>query len=382
MAMHRAGRWAAVLAAAGTAFLTGVVQADVTVQQNVTVDGFGPMKFGAMDGKSATSISGDKARTEQQSQFRSKLLRALAKGSGVNTVRIVRLDAETIDEIDVARQQYSEETFQQFRDRANQALQGAKGAQEQKDAPSGAPVDDSKCQWSPPKTEVKQTGEHAGIAGAEASRNIITVTTTCTDPNKGTSCDFVFLLDEWLASDIPGSAETRAFWQAYAQKLNLNGILADNMQSASPAVFSRYQSGWGEALKQAGTLKGVPLKTSFSMQFGGSQCKDGSGGAANSGSGSTAGTTGAGSSSSGFPTSPSAAIGGAALSLFNKMHKKDDQQQQQSAAAPTAPGMVSLFQMSVETTAISTSTVPASAFEIPAGYKKVDKSAAAVAPQG
>lgn len=381
MPTHRsAGKWVVAMAgatlAAGTA---GLVQADITIQQQVNVDGFGPSKFGAMEGKSSTAISGDKARTEQQSQFKSRLLRALAKGGNVNTVRIIRLDAETIDEIDVTKQQYSEETFQQMRDQMTRAMQSAQNsqnsqqAQEQKEAPSGAPVDDSKCQWSPPKTEVKQTGEHATIVGADASRSTITVTTTCTDPTKGTSCDFVFLLDEWLVSDVPGTAETRAFWAAYAQKLNLSGVLADSMQSNSPGVFSRYQGSWGEAIKQAGTLKGYPMKSVFAMQFGGPQCKDNnSGNSSSSGGADNSGSSSSSSSGGSIPTSPSAAISGAAMGLFNKLHKKDDSQQQ-PAQNQAAPGMVQMFQMSTETVAISTSAVPATAFEVPAGYKKVEK---------
>ena len=75
-----------------------------------------------------------------------------------------------------------------------------------------------------------------------------------------------------------------------------------------------------------------------------------------------------------MPTSPSAAVSSAALSLFNKMHKKDDSQQQANATA-TAPGMLQMFQMSTETIAIATGAIPGTAFEVPAGYKKIDKAA-------
>ena len=373
-------KWAVALVAAGMA---GIVQADITIQQSISVDGFGPTKFGAMDGKSSTAISGDKARTESQMQFKSRLLRALAKGGGSNTIRIVRLDAELIDEIDVTRQQYSEQTFQQMRDemtRATQSAQSAQSAQQQKEAPSGAPVDDSKCQWSPPRADMKQTGEHASFAGADATRATITVTTTCTDPTKGTSCDFVFLLDEWLAADMPGSAETRAFYQAYAQKLNLSGVLADNLQSNSPQIFNRYQNGWGEAMKQAASLRGFPVKSLFAMQFGGPQCKDNSSGS--SGGNSGADSSSSSSSGSSLPSSPKDALSNAALGLFNKLHKNNEQQQQQQAtAAPVAPGMVQIFQMSSETTAISTSGIAGTAFEVPTGFKKVDKATLTQTPQ-
>ncbi len=361
-----AGKFMAALVAAG---LTGMVQADITIEQQINVDGFGPSKFGAMEGRSSTAISGNKSRTEQQTQFKSRLLRALAKSSSTNTVRIVRLDAEVIDEIDVANKQYSEMTFQQMRDATAKALQDAQSqpAKQQQDAPSGAPVDDSKCQWSPPRSELKQSGEHASVAGTDTSRATITVTTTCTDPTKGTSCDFVFVMDEWLAADVPGTAETREFWRNYAKKLNLTGDI-DEMRGNSQAVFNRYKNGWGEAMKQAGSLKGFPLKTVFAMQFGGPQCKDDSSG----GSGSSSSGGSDSSSASSVPTSPSAAIGSAALGLFNKMHKKDDSQQT-AATAPVAPGMVQMFQMSTETVAIRTDSIAGGTFEVPAGFKRVDK---------
>jgi hypothetical protein len=360
-----AGKFIAALVAAG---LAGMVQADITIEQQINIDGFGPTKFGAMEGRSSTAISGNSSRTEQQTQFKSRLLRALAKSASTNTVRIVRLDAEVIDEIDVANKQYSEMTFQQMRDATAKALQDAQSQPaRQQEAPSGAPVDDSKCQWSPPRAELKQSGEHASIAGTDTSRATITVTTTCTDPTKGTSCDFVFVLDEWLAADVPGTAETREFWRNYAKKLGLAGDV-NEMQGNSQAVFNRYKSGWGEAMKQAGSLKGLPLKTVAAMQFGGPQCKDDSSGGS---SGSNGGASDSASASS-VPTSPSAAIGSAALGLFSKMHKKDDSQQA-PAAAPVAPGMVQMFQMSTETVAIRTDSIPGGTFEVPAGFKRVDK---------
>jgi hypothetical protein len=359
-----AGKCMVALVAGG---LAGLAQADITIEQQINVDGFGPTKFGAMEGHSSTAISGNMSRTEQQTQFKSRLLRALAKSANTNTVRIVRLDAEVIDEIDVANKQYSEMSFQQMRDATAKALQDAQSQPaRQQEAPSGAPVDDSKCQWSPPRSELKQSGEHASIAGTDTSRATITVTTTCTDPTKGTSCDFVFVMDEWVAADVPGTAETREFWRNYAKRLNLTGDI-NELQGNTQAVFNRYKSGWGEAMKQAGTLKGYPLKTIAVMQFGGPKCKDDS----SSGSSGAGGGASDSSSASSVPTSPSAAIGSAALSMFSKMHKKDDSQA--AAAAPVAPGMVQMFQMTTETVAIRTDPIAGGTFEVPAGFKRVDK---------
>lgn len=359
--------------AMAVACMAPLARADITVEQQVNVDGFGPSKFGAMEGKNTTAISGDRARTERQSQFKSRLLRTLAKGSSTDTVSIIRLDTERVVEIDTANRQYTETTFQEMREataRAMQNAQNAKPAAQQQQAPSGAPVDDSKCEWSPARTELKQSGEHASFAGADASRATITVTQTCTDRTKGTSCDFVFVLDQWLASDMPGTVETREFWRKYAQKLNLSGELTDSMRMNSQAVFERYKTGWGEAIKQAGSLKGYPVKTVFAMQFGGPQCKDDS---SSSGGGSSSSGGGDSASSNSVPTTPSGVVSSAALGLFNKFHKK--QEDAPPAEAP-APGMVQLFQMSTETVALRTDSIPGAVFEVPAGFKKVEKPAA------
>jgi hypothetical protein len=357
------------------ASLAGAVWADVTIEQHVTTDGFGPSKFGAMEGKDVTAISSDRARTENQIQFRSKLLRALVRGSGTDTVHIIRLDEELEDEIDVTQKQYTETTFQQMRDSTRAALQGAVAPQKpevQQQAPTGAPVDESKCDWTPPRSELKQSGEHQSIAGSDTSRATITVTTTCTDKSSGASCDFVFMLDQWLAADIPGTAETRAFWTSYAKKLNLAGEVDRTLQANSSAVFERYKGSWGEAIKQAGSLKGYPLKSIFAMQFGGPQCKSAdSGSSGSSGSGSAPASDTPVASST--PTSPSALAGNLAMNLFSKLHKKDDSPP--PASAPLAPGMVQLFQMTSETVAVRTDSVPAGLFEVPAGFKKVQKAA-------
>jgi hypothetical protein len=183
------------------------------------------------------------------------------------------------------------------------------------------------------------------------------------------SCDFVFLMDEWLAEDIPGTAETRAFWSHYAAKLNLSDEAGQKMQASAQAVFERYKQGWGEAMKQAGSLKGYPVKSTFAMQFGGPQCKDSSAGNSSSGDAGNAGSSSA--ASTPLPTSPSAAVGSLAMGLFNKMHKKDDAPPPD--AAPLAPGMVQLFQMSTQTVAFRTDAIPGAAFEVPTGFKKVEK---------
>jgi len=361
MAILKAARgWSIVLAALSAAQLAS---ADITIEQQISVDGFGPMKIGAMEGKNVTAISKDAARTEHQTQMKSKLLRALVKGSSSNSVQIIRLDAERIDEIDVANKQYTERSFQQMRDEMTKALQSLSNAQgdktQQQQAASGAPVDESQCQWSPARANIDQTGDHATIAGADAARATVSVTTTCADKTKGTSCDFVFVLDEWLAPEAPGAAETSEFWRNYAKKLNIEGQVAADMQNNARAVFNRYQNGWGEAMKAASRLKGFPVRTVISMQVGGPQCTSND---------NTYGTTA--DSSAPPPTTSGGVVSNLAMGLFGKLHKSDDSKNQPDPALP--PGMTQIFRMSTETVAVRSDAIPSSMFEVPAGFRKIE----------
>jgi hypothetical protein len=338
----------------------GIVHADTTVEQKVTADGFGPMKIGAMQGKNVTSIAGDRARIAGDLKFNSKFLRILTHNAGADNIQIIRLDKELEYQIDPAKKQYSETTFAQMREamqKASQQVQ-SKTTSESREAPSGAPVNESQCQWSAPKSEVKQGTDHTVIAGAETKHITVTVTTTCLDKTSDTSCDFLNLIDEWVAPEMPGAAESHEFWRTYATKLNLKDTLSVAMRANAQQVFEQYKGAWGEAMNKAGAIKGYPMKTVFSMQFGGPQCVKQDGSKDKPAADST-------------PTSPGDVVGGLAVGLFRKLHKKPDDTSSVDSS-PVAPGMVQMFRMSTEIVSINSDSIPASQFEVPAGYKKSD----------
>ncbi len=111
------------------------------------------------------------------------------------------------------------------------------------------------------------------------------------------------------------------------------GVLATACRATPPAVFSRYQSGWGEAIKQAGSLKGLSDENGVchAVRWPAVQGQAAAAAAAVAQTPVPARVR----APAPLPTSPSAAISGAALGLFNKLHKKDDSQQQ---AAPEPGG--------------------------------------------
>ena len=100
-----------VLAAGSTNTPSAV--ADVTLQQNVTVSASGAMSMMGSTGTVTTIISGDRARTENQMESTSRMMRKFAKN--LNTATIVLLDEDRMLNLVTEKQQYSEISFEEMR---------------------------------------------------------------------------------------------------------------------------------------------------------------------------------------------------------------------------------------------------------------------------
>src|SRR5579871_3776100 len=92
------------------ALVCRLAYADVVTESTMAVEGVGAMAFGNMSGTTRTTVSGDKARTENDIQMKSRLVRVLAHGSLGPTAQIVRLDQDKIYELNINRKEYTETT--------------------------------------------------------------------------------------------------------------------------------------------------------------------------------------------------------------------------------------------------------------------------------
>ena len=316
-------------------------QADVTMQEHMTLSGAGMMKMANMSGTTATTIAGDRARTESNLQFESAMMRTFARGAGGPHVEIVRLDQDKIYSLDPKKKTYSETTFADMRAKMQQAMEQmnkANGSQQQ--ATSG--VDESECEWSDPKSEVKRTGEKALIAGFQAEHVTVTASQSCKNKKNGQVCDFAVALDQWVAPGLEASAEVQTYQRAYAEKLGLGTASSRDFAERAQSMFGRYKGIWSELGKQLMTLnlKGYPVKSGFSLGVGGPQS----------------------------PPSLGGALGGALGGMFKK---KQEQPQPQAAPPPAmAGGLMPLMSMSNELVSISRDAAAPQTFEVPADYKK------------
>jgi hypothetical protein len=171
------------------------------------------------------------------------------------------------------------------------------------------------------------------------------------------------------------------------------------MQGRMQQAYSQYKNSWGEVMEKASQYQGYPLRTALQMSMGGPQCTTESGtqvaadpvfadavdAGFQAGAGTAAGAAGsavtqaavekAGGGVGGAVAGSAAGafVGKLGSSLLGKLKKKDQPApaEQPAAAAPANAGMIRLFRAQTETVAIRTEAVPASTFEVPAGYKKV-----------
>ena len=183
--------------------VSAAASADVTMQEQMSLSGAGMMKMANMSGTTTTVISRDRARTESNLTFESAMMRTFAGGAG-NHVEIVRLDQDKIYSLNPKKKTYSETTFEEMRAKMQQAMEQMNKAQaSQQQSTSG--VDESECEWSEPKSDVKRTGEKVLIAGFQAERITVTASQSCTNKKDGSVCDFGLAMDQWIAPGFEAS---------------------------------------------------------------------------------------------------------------------------------------------------------------------------------
>jgi hypothetical protein len=375
--MAMAGKLRIAAGAAGAAVLTfaaSVALADVTLEQRISVEGAGMMSAGNMSGTTKTSISGERSRTDSDIQLQSRIVRMLAHRAVGPTAEIVRLDQDRIDRLDISRKQYTETTFEELKARLQKMVD--KTADTQSKAQEGPkPMDESKCEWLEPKADVKRSGEKATYGGFEAERLTIVASQPCKDKETGAICEVALALDEWLAPKFTAREEEEKFHRAYGQKLGLDltsgrggPFGGGDIDQRAQSMFGRYSGIWNEIVSKTKDVKGYPVKASFSFAFGGAQCKSSQ------------------TQQQQQPSSDSDSSSGGGLAgqmagkLGSLFHRKKDDAQSDAAAQPgqapatTLPnGLVPIITMTSELVSVSTDSVSAAMFEIPADFKKVER---------
>jgi hypothetical protein len=349
-------------------------QADVTTQENTALDAIGIVK---MHGSSVERTTADKQR--RQSEYHCEGFMSLLCGN-TKTDDIIRIDRSLEWQLNPKDKTYLETPFPTPEERAaaqqkmQETLEKMKQCpQQQPQQPAQANTDTSKCQMSPPRVEVKQTDDHATLAGHDTRKSSVTLTQTCTERDTGDVCELVYGFDVWLTGDeIAGAADRREFTRAYLKKLGLDENSA-GMRDATQQFLAQYAGTMKDLAAKAKDLKGYPLRTTFRFSMGGEHCgkaKNASGqGDSSSGGGTSGGGLGGISSLGGLASQAGSKLLGGLMAKKSSSSSSGSDPNAPPPAAPGEPPRTQIIAFTIETTAIDTATIPAEQFELPAGWK-------------
>jgi hypothetical protein len=331
-----------------------------------------------------------------------------------DSMEITDLDKETITHVDTAHKTYTVTTFAQMRQaianmpkQMEQAQAQMKQAQAQEKAQQ--PTTDLKTSFD---VSAKNTGVTKEINGLTAQEQVVTMQMHITDPNAPpteavNTMTYVVTTDAWIAPDPPEVKEIQDFDVRMGQKLmagvDMSAFKAQMSQNMGMAQLFGSKPGSGEAMaqmqKEMAKLKGTRVMEVTRMGGSGS----GPGAAQNTAQAAPPAATPAstpGSSVAGQVATDTAAqtaageagrlgVFGSALgnSALGAFHKK------KAAAAAPAPAPTDtatatpattaasgtqttqsavLMEMTMQKSNFSRETVPASAFQVPAGFKRVE----------
>jgi hypothetical protein len=357
-------------------FAVGTAQADITIERSTSVEGIGGMSFANMSGSTRTSISGDKSRTDSDMKMQSKIIGFLARNAVGPSAEIVLLDQDKLYHVNINKREYTETSFEQMQAQmqkmSDQMKSSANGnANADKTQPSA--VDQSKCIWLPAKVDVTKGSEKAQFAGYDAQRVTVTATQPCQDKDTGAICEIALVMDQWTSAEFTENNEARKFYSAYAAKMGFNASNSQDLSERAKALFGQYKGLWTEVAEKMQSVKGYPVKSSFTLGIGGPQCKNSNSEAAQTNQ------TDNSSPSTSTPTTPSGIAGAMVGKLGGLFGKKKDTSEAPAAprapaAAPVAmpPGDVALMTVSSQLVSVSTNPVSADVFSVPAGFKKLE----------
>lgn len=368
--------------------------ADVTFHQNFNVSATGMMSMMGSSGTLTTMVSGNHARTENNIESTSAMMRKLAKNA--NTATIVRLDDEVMLNLVPDKKQYSEVTFEEMRAQMEESMKQL----EEMSGQGGLPVSEGDCQWTPPEMDVKNTGEKQKFAGVKAEQTIISVSQMCNVPNTDKSCKMTWNLEYWNADKMPGGDEALAFQKGMAKAMGSEEMLGA-AQAYTRGLLAMFKKGWDDVLKEGGKMEGFPVKTVMSLEMGGKNCTTSAGqpialdevwgqageagknAAISAASGTASGAAGNAAAQS-MGNSVGGSIAGSAVGaasrelvsgMFNKLRKKKKNPEPvDEPAAVNASDSVKIFTITSELTGVDKKDVADSQFVVPAGWKKVASS--------
>jgi len=296
---------------------------------------------------------------------------------------VVDLDKETITHLDHAKKQYSVVTFQEMKQRMEEAMRQSREKSEAQKQPDAASNTDISFD-----VKVRNTGATKQVAGLDTKESILTMAMNAKDKQSGQTGTMAITNDMWMAPDIPGYAEVRDFQRRFAMKMGtlMMGSINPGAMGAQPGMGK----GMAEMVKEMSKLSGVPVYqvTRVGSAANGQTIPAASEAplpASNSpempSAGEIAGSA-AESTAKSAAASKAGRMGGLisgmpSLGGFGKKKKKEEPKEEAKpdaaqANAQNAAASTVLMETTIEMTKFASTPVESSRFEVPADYAKVE----------
>lgn len=369
------------ITAAALSLLPTVTLADISYTREISVSASGALNTFSSNSTITTHISNDRARTEVRSE-------GIFPGeTDTDVINIVRLDKGLTWQLDPTDKSYQEISMAEaraeianFKDQV-QSLSGG----------NALPIQPDNCEWSEARIQARATNEKERIAGLRATRHILTMSQTCKDISSGNSCNVEWTMEPWMSTKVRDGGEVNNYYQALADQLSMD-YLIPQMAGASQMLLAMFPNRWENLLDELEQFEGYPVRNIMTMKLSGPLCMNAQGAPIAQGGGliedagteaynaavdSAGGQTGSavGSAATGaMGQGVGAAIGGAAVGaatgelvggLTSMFKKKKKPAQVQQAPAPTD---LTLFRVKSEVTRWEDKSIPATEFELPAGW--------------
>lgn len=332
--------------------------ADVTIEHSMRVQGGGTWSDMSSSGTGTLKIAGERARLESRLDSRS-VFPGMAGGS--DSTEIVRLDTGVLVTLKAGERSYRVRALDEIRRGMSEALEQTGDMHG-----SGAlPISEDQCQWSPPNVDVTFTGARGRFGGVETEQTTVLASQVCTVPASGQVCEVRWNLDYWMAPRMPGHEDARAFHDGLARALGGGDelVMARLRYGGMMAVF---RHGWDEATSRISNLQGYPARSVMSLEIGGEECRSGDG-------------TPIAMDQAWAPVADAgwglgAAARELAADLFGRfMHGATSEPEPAPRTASSAgAGHVTVFSIATEVTHVDTLAIPATEFEAPAGWQRLN----------
>lgn len=179
---------------------------------------------------------------------------------GPDSTEIIDLDAGTITQIDPAKHQYTTMTFDEMRQKIEQAQRSAK-------ADASKPESHNQSADQKPQdvemsfdVHVRETGATREVSNLSTREAIMTLALNATDKKSQQTGTLAITNDMWMATNTPAYDEVRAFDEKFAKKMGQTLSSSQGMQGLTALMAQPGAAkGMKEMANEVSKLKGVPI---------------------------------------------------------------------------------------------------------------------------